>query len=435
MKLGEGSDIMKEKKNTLRGEIMKESRFNMTLIRHLKDILLSLKDEKSIEDFKEEFHLLVKDVPPEEILLILYEIKSDDYGITDGQIEQLFMLYEQLFEQSIDLIDIPNLNHPAHPIQIFKAENEAIESTLKEMKDVMAMVDAEVRLLEKPEIIVKLNKTMRKLGQVFNHYHRKEKIMFSILERYGHFTMTRIMWGEDDRIRNFYKGAKSMFERLPNLPFQYVKKTYDLFARKCRDMINYEETYLLPVLAVFFTEEDWLAVAEESEAFGYTLIDEEDIQQFSKKRESESSEENHENQLFRFGGGYLMVKEANNILNNLPLEITFVDKYGVFKYFNNIVKSSEMMFIRTSSSIGRNVMNCHPPSSAKKVMSLINDLHKKRRPYETMWFKKDGRFVYITYKALFTDDGEYLGILEYVQDIQPFFELPSEVKKELSKLQ
>src|SRR5699024_12145594 len=63
-----------------------------------------------------------------------------------------------------------------------------------------------------------------------------------------------------------------------------------------------------------------------------------------------------------FKGGFLTVKEADNIFNNLPLEITFVDKNGFFKYFNDRVKSSEMMFVRTPSSIGRNVANCHPRS-------------------------------------------------------------------------
>src|SRR5690625_5147299 len=136
-----------------------------------------------------------------------------------------------------------------------------------------------------------------------------------------------------------------------------------------------------------------------------------------------------------FKGVFLTVKVADHIFNNLPLEITFVYKTGFFKYFNDRVKSSEMMFVRTPSSIGRNVANCHPPKSFKKVRSLIHDLNSRRRASETMWFKKKDKYVHITYKGVFDADCEYLGILEYVQDIQPFLDLPREVKKELSKLE
>ncbi|MCF3943701.1 PAS domain-containing protein [Oceanobacillus alkalisoli] len=129
------------------------------------------------------------------------------------------------------------------------------------------------------------------------------------------------------------------------------------------------------------------------------------------------------------------MKEADIILNNLPLEITFVDKNDIFKYFNEKVEAADMMFVRTPSSIGRNVANCHPPKSLKKVMQLIRDLKTKKRTSETMWFKKEGNVIHITYKGVFDENGEYVGILEYVQDIQPFLDLPREVKKEVSKLE
>src|SRR5690625_5517132 len=81
----------------------------------------------------------------------------------------------------------------------------------------------------------------------------------------------------------------------------------------------------------------------------------------------------------------------------------------MFKYFNKMVEASEMMFIRTPSSIGRNVGNCHPPKSMRKVATLIRDLQIKRREYECMWFKKDGKYVHITYKGLFSKEGKFLG--------------------------
>src|SRR5699024_8590325 len=141
------------------------------------------------------------------------------------------------------------------------------------------------------------------------------------LERYGHFTLTRIMWADDDQIRNLYKGTKSMLDRLPNLSFKYIKKTYHLFERKLQDMIFEEEIFLLPVVCSFFTEDDWVAIAKESDAFGFTLIEPEEKwvseRTIVKDTESETPEFTKvQTEHFPFGEGYLTLKEANHILNN-----------------------------------------------------------------------------------------------------------------------
>jgi hypothetical protein len=242
------------------------------------------------------------------------------------------------------------------------------------------------------------------------------------------------MWAEDDRIRNLYKGTKGMMNRLPALDLYHIKNGFEHFAEKFREMMLDEEKFLLPLVTNIFTEEDWQAIAAESEAFGYALIEPKPDRQMKQKEVSEASRDDYEDtkqEHIPFGGGYLTLEEANVILNNLPLEITFVDKHGIFKYFNKRIEASDMMFIRTPSSIGRNVANCHPPKSLKKVMRLIRDLKTKRRTSEMMWFKKGDKYIHITYKGVFNDAGDFAGILEYVQDIQPFFDLPRKVKKEL----
>ncbi|WP_256867076.1 PAS domain-containing protein, partial [Streptococcus suis] len=51
----------------------------------------------------------------------------------------------------------------------------------------------------------------------------------------------------------------------------------------------------------------------------------------------------------------------------------------------------------------------------------------------TMWFKSEsmGKFVYVVYKAVRDDQGEFQGVLEYVQDIQPFFEIDSDFHRDI----
>src|SRR5690625_3112469 len=321
-----------------------------------------------------------------------------------------------------------------------KASNNLLENIKSPSGEYETMNKTQEENFSKRALLINdLKEKYLQLGRFFSHYHRKEKLFFPILERYGHFTLARMMWADDDQIRNLYKGTKSMIDRLPQLPFKYVQQSFNLFKKRYKAMMFQEKSFLLPVLCYYFTEEDWLAVAKESDAYGFATdefdgqwIDRHSLEEVIGERKQETVD--FETTPIPFGGGYLTIKEADEILNNLPVEITFVDKFGAFKYFNDKVKSSEMMFIRTPSSIGRNVGHCHPPKSMQKVAQLISDLKTKRRTTETMWFKKDGHYIHITYKGLFDQDDNYLGILEYVQDIQPFLELPRKVKKEIAKI-
>lgn len=52
-----------------------------------------------------------------------------------------------------------------------------------------------------------------------------------------------------------------------------------------------------------------------------------------------------------------------------------------------------------------------------KVMTLMRDLKTGRRTSETMWFKKNDQYIHLTYKTIFNEEGEFLGVLDYVQDI------------------
>lgn len=400
-----------------------QAHLDMRRINRIKDILLQLQNGDSVQNVQEDFDQHVNNMNTKDILLILQEIKNSDNGITMKEIKDFFDIYHSLYGHSIQDIHVPNSQHPGHPLQIFNEENQMFESILTRLNILIKAIENDPQ-----HPIEQLQDKMNQLGKFYSHYNRKEKLFFPLLERHRIYSLSRTMWADDDRIRTLYKGAKRMMEKMPEIDFQYIKQAYNDLESACRDMILQEELFLLPIATSIFKEADWVAIAKESKAFGYAVNDPE-ADWFPEDMEKETETPNTEH--LRFGGGYLTVKEANHILNNLPLEITFVDKNGIFKYFNEIVESSEMMFIRTPASIGRNVAMCHPPKSLKKVMQLIHDLQAKKRSSETMWFKKKDQYVHVTYKGLFDDNGAYLGILEYVQDIQPFLDLPREVKKEL----
>lgn len=237
-------------------------------------------------------------------------------------------------------------------------------------------------------------------------------------------------------------------------------------------MIFKEEAILLMILLETLTQDDWLAIAEESDAYGYAIIKPttkwqphrenfEDTKQdlAHSTNQTEDSQENSttDNQLIKvidtpegqftisftpkkesqsfdrtsqqsFGNGYLSVEQANLILNHLPLEITFVNKDDIFQYYNDSKAPDEMIFKRTPSQIGRHVELCHPPKVLDKVKKIFTLLRSGERDKFVMWFKSEklGKFVHVTYAAVRDENGEFQGVLEYVQEIQDFFELGSD---------
>ncbi len=92
-----------------------------------------------------------------------------------------------------------------------------------------------------------------------------------------------------------------------------------------------------------------------------------------------------------------------------------------------------MVFKRTPSQVGRNVELCHPPKVLDKVKKIFALLRNGERDKVSMWFRSEkmGKFVYVTYAAVRNDKYEFEGVLEYVQDIQEFLDLDSDVNRDI----
>jgi hypothetical protein len=102
------------------------------------------------------------------------------------------------------------------------------------------------------------------------------------------------------------------------------------------------------------------------------------------------------------------------ILKRLPLDLTFIDAADKVAYFSN---GPHRVFPRSPAIVGRDVRNCHPPESLKRVLALIEDFRSGRREREAFWIELRGRFVHIEYFALRGPAGEYLGVLEASEDL------------------
>ncbi|HJE20453.1 PAS domain-containing protein [Aliicoccus persicus] len=262
------------------------------------------------------------------------------------------------------------------------------------------------------------------LKNINNYFNVKEKLLFPLLERYGQYQLPRRIWEMDDYLRVSLQAMQKRVEKLESVHPRHIHSTF----REIQTTFNYlkdsEQYILYPLCDALFTEENWQQVAREATAFHFDMLD------YVENEEVINPSQNLDDKIQHpFGNGFLTMKEVNLILNSLPLELTFIDERGIFKYFNHIVEAQDMLFIRTPLSIGRHVANCHPPRSLKNMMKVIRLLKSREEEQVAMWFKRGEVFIHVTYVAVFDEDDTFKGVLEYVQDINPYVELPRATKK------
>ena len=444
----------------------------------LKSILLDLHNGASAESVQELFNEHFAGVSAIEISLMEHELMNSDTGVTFEDVMSLCNVHANLFKGAIQNVEVADTDHPGHPVQIFKQENLALRAALMRVRRLLSTYESTEDEELLPEIRKGLQRQLGLVGQFDIHYQRKEELMFPIMESYGHDSPPKVMWGVDDQIRDLFQEAKSAAEQLPDTSIEEVKDKFETFAAEFEAMIFKEESILLMILLESFHQDDWLKIAEESDAYGYAIIkptekwiparhsfSEEEVgdaadegseapastEQTSdgrfqqvidtpdgqvtisfKPKEKKEQAINRDSQQ-PFGHGYLSVAEANLILDHLPMEITFVNKDDIFQYYNDSVPADEMIFKRTPSQIGRNVELCHPPKFLDKVRRIFKALREGERDKFEMWFKSEsrGKFVHVTYAAVRDEAGEFQGVLEYVQDIQPFRDIDSDFYRDL----
>jgi PAS domain S-box-containing protein len=112
--------------------------------------------------------------------------------------------------------------------------------------------------------------------------------------------------------------------------------------------------------------------------------------------------------------GRLSSSEAEALLDTLPGDITFVGADDRILYFN---QPRERLFDRPKAILGTDVRACHPEKSGPTVDRVLEDLKSGAKDGDEAWVTKDGRLIWIRYFAVRNPAGEYLGCLEFAQDV------------------
>lgn len=466
----------------------------------LKDILLKLHHGASPESVQELFNEHFTGVSAIEISLMEHELMNGDHGIGFEDVMKLCNVHANLFKDAIHEVAISDTEQPGHPVHTFKLENVALRAALIRVKRLLTAIKESDTAVE-DGLLQGLDRQFQLLGQFKRHYDRKEAVIFPIMERYGHEAPPKVMWGVDDEIRELFDRAYQSFQHYPTVPIETTIEQFEIFETEFLEMIFKEESILLMILLETFSQDDWLQVEAESDAYGYAIIkpeakwqpervdfqnqdtakDENSTDNDNQKdapieaskpeynqaphklSEAANSEQNEgaapsqneattrtietedgtftitfepkqqskdtisRDQLLPFGNGHLSVEQANLILNHLPIELTFVNKEDIFQYYNDHVPFEEMLFKRNPGQIGRHVELCHPPKLIERVKQVFEVLRSGQQDEVKMWFKRDDQFIHITYMAVRNSQGAFEGVLELVQDIQPYFDLETDM--------
>jgi uncharacterized protein len=380
----------------------------------IKEVIAELHEGKTVEAVKDKFEKAFQGVTAKEISEAEGALIAE--GLPISEVQRLCDVHAAVFKGSIEEIhqEKDNSKIPGHPANTLMRENQEIQKIID--KQITPYLDD----LATDDSLMAVREGLEKLSGLDIHYLKKENILFPFMEKYGITAPPKVMWGVDDEIRDQLKEVKNILADSEDLVA--IRQKIDDFINKIQEMIFKEENIMLPMLDEALTQEEWKKIALDSTEIGF-IVEKVPIWNPTKESKKIIEEEKKEEGIIQLPTGIFKIEELTKMLDTLPFDITFVDKEDVVKYFS---QSSERIFPRTKSVIGRNVSNCHPPASVHIVEQIVEDFKNGKKEHEDFWIKMGDKFILIRYYAIRSEAGEYLGVLEVTQDIKPIQEISGE---------
>nr|WP_144921736.1 NADPH-dependent oxidoreductase [Paenibacillus bovis] len=122
--------------------------------------------------------------------------------------------------------------------------------------------------------------------------------------------------------------------------------------------------------------------------------------------------------------GILTVDQLNYFLKSMPAELTYADSNNQFLYYNHKFDAEDMLASRRPEQVGYPLAECHPKRAFSSVAWVIQQLRNGKEDVVRTHVPTHGpdKFVVHSYQAIRDEEGNYLGINEYVQDIKPIID-------------
>jgi hypothetical protein len=378
----------------------------------LKSIIKELHAGLSQTEAKQRFTQEIGDISYSEVAAL--EQALIDEGMSPEEIQKFCNVHAMIFEDSLQKHQLREDN-PAHPVYLFQLENREIEKITRNLTVLFSLIDT----IELIELKRQIAQELLKLRDIELHYTRKEQLLFPYLEKQGFMGPSKVMWGKDNEIRALLKQVLAAIEQVADHAQlrELLESNLHTLVEEVDGMIFKEENILFPASLEKLSTEDWVQILRESDEVGYAYIGKPaNIEQLISELQRAADEQHTtwDGHQVCFPTGNLNLNELTNILNALPVELSFVDTEDKVRYFSD---NKHRIFVRTPSAIGRKVQNCHPPQSLDLVEKILSSFKQGTRDRADFWLEIKGKMIYIDFLAIRDQKGNYLGTLELTQDI------------------
>ena len=368
----------------------------------LKGLIRQLHEGKAVEEVKDEFAALLRDVGASEISEIEQSLIAE--GLPEMEIKRLCDVHVAVFRDSLEAQAEPD-TLPGHPVYTFLAENRAAGRVLDGLEAAIGASRWE-----------QARERLQELREYEKHYLRKENILFPFLEKHGFTGPSSVMWAIHDDVR---AGWKRLDELLAGDPDETsVAEVLEPLSTAIREMFYKEENILFPTSLEKLSAEEWVAIRVQETEVGYCYVEPGDqwpLGAATQKAAPPPVEARETvDDLLHLDTGVLIEQEVNLLLTHLPLDVTYVDADDTVRFFS---QGKERIFPRSPAIIGRKVQKCHPPASVHRVQRILDDFRAGRRDEAEFWIQIGGKFIHIRYFAVRDAQGAYQGTLEVSQDV------------------
>ncbi len=389
----------------------------------LKMLIRELHAGKTVEDVKDEFAALLRDVGATEVAEMEQALIAE--GLPEMEIKRLCDVHVAVFRESLDAHPSPE-TLPGHPIHTFRAENSAAARVLDALQEALDALEtrpgAAHRLRSGQAQLEQASARLRELREYEKHYLRKENILFPYMEQHGFTGPSSVMWAIHDDVRAGWKALDGLLAAGPgDDPAAFNARIVEVFeplSTAIREMFYKEDNILFPAALEKLSDEEWRAIRAQEPEVGYCYVEPGNqwplgsipLETAPSPVEAQAAAEN----LLPLDTGALAPQQINLLLTHLPVDITYVDKDDTVRFFS---QGKERIFPRSPAIIGRQVQKCHPPASVHRVQKILDDFRAGHRDVAEFWLQMQGMFIHIRYFATRDEQGEYQGTLEVTQDI------------------
>lgn len=356
---------------------------------------------------------MISSITPQETMQVLDNLLLDDYPFETVKANVGKLL--NVFHKSLNAYpwDKPTKGHFLYYMMLENREVEKIMADLKQTSKLFFNGQNQ----DIPTLTRNFRMLIDKLKLYELHYTKKENVLFPYIEKaFPQFRCLQLMWSFHDDFRKSLKALDNILIA-ENPERTLLNKELGKLFFTVLPIVFREEQIVFPVALRAIPEKYWNNMIQESNEIGWSYI-EIPIQEYSSNLSSLLPSGN-----INLGSGSLNPAQLILLLNNLPVDITFVDENDEVKYFSD---SKHRIFPRSNAIIGRKVQNCHPPESVHVVTEIISVFRNRSKDHADFWIQMKDHFIYIRYFALYNEQGEYRGTMEVSQDVTDIRNLSGE---------